>query len=153
MAESDQAVSLFEGGMNCCQAVLCVFGPSLGLDRQTALGLGSAFGGGVGCLGLTCGALTGATLALGLAAQRQGVPGPRLQGLTWELMGRFAARCGSSRCRQLVGPIDTPEGLARVREQGLFRTVCPRLVRVAAELAAELLASLRVEACCRAAVG
>jgi C_GCAxxG_C_C family probable redox protein len=63
----DRAVLLFDEGYSCAQAVLLAFSPSFGLDESTAKLISSTFGGGMGRLRLTCGAVTGAFMVLGLA--------------------------------------------------------------------------------------
>jgi len=63
----DRAVSLFDEGYACSQAVLLAFSPEFDIDETTAKLISSTFGGGMGRLRLTCGAVTGAFMALGLA--------------------------------------------------------------------------------------
>jgi C_GCAxxG_C_C family probable redox protein len=63
----DKAVLLFDEGYACAQAVLLAFSSSFGLDESTAKLISSTFGGGMGRLRLTCGAVTGAFMVLGLA--------------------------------------------------------------------------------------
>ena len=50
---------------NCAQSVLMAFTQSLNIDDETAYKLGSAFGSGMKT-GITCGAITGALMVLGL---------------------------------------------------------------------------------------
>jgi hypothetical protein len=66
MSNSDLAVACFEEGFNCSQSVLSPFAPTLGLDRETALRVAAPFGGGMGRTGETCGAASGALIAIGL---------------------------------------------------------------------------------------
>jgi hypothetical protein len=60
--------------------------------------------------------------------------------LAKEFLNRFGARNnGCVKCRELLGfEIDTPEGLQRAREQGLFETRCPKFVGDAAEIVEQL---------------
>jgi len=140
MSQSEHAVRLFGEGMNCAQAVLSAFAPELGLDLPTALKLATGLGGGMGALGRTCGAVTGGMLALGLKAGGTGKAREKAYELVRELVSRFEARHHSAKCRELIGPIDTPEGLQAAREKNVFRTVCPAFVRDAAEIVEELIA-------------
>ncbi len=64
--KAEQAEENFLAGCNCCQAVLLAFGPECGLDRDTALRLGSSFGGGFGRLRELCGAVSAAGMVLGM---------------------------------------------------------------------------------------
>lgn len=62
------AKTLFENQnphANCCQAVLLPFARELGMDEATIWHIGENFGGGMR-RGATCGAVTGALMALGL---------------------------------------------------------------------------------------
>ena len=57
MSNPDQAVATFASGLNCAQAVLATYAPGLGLERDTALKVASAFGAGMN-RAETCGAVT-----------------------------------------------------------------------------------------------
>lgn len=63
----DQSLEYFKKGMNCAQAVLSALGPRLGLDRETCVKIAAPFGAGMARAQKTCGAVTGALMALGLA--------------------------------------------------------------------------------------
>jgi arsenate reductase len=132
------ALSRFAEGFNCAQAVFSVYAEHLGLDRDTALKLAAGFGGGMGRMASTCGAVTGAFLVLGL---RHGAATPdreakeAIYSRVGEFAGRFQARHGSLVCRELLGcDISDPDGLRRARESGLFASVCPKLVQDACEI-------------------
>lgn len=62
-----QALSLFQDGYACSQAILLAFADRFGLDREKAKMISSTFGGGMGRLREKCGAVTGGFMALGLA--------------------------------------------------------------------------------------
>jgi C_GCAxxG_C_C family probable redox protein len=62
-----KAVSLFDQGYACSQSVLLAFSGQFGLDDQIAKRIASTFGGGMGRLRKTCGAVTGGFMVLGLA--------------------------------------------------------------------------------------
>lgn len=62
-----KAQSLFEEGYACSQSVLLAYADHFKLDKPTASLISSSFGGGMGRLRLTCGAVTGAFMVLGLA--------------------------------------------------------------------------------------
>jgi C_GCAxxG_C_C family probable redox protein len=138
MHQADEAVARFAQGFSCSQAVFSVFAEESGLDRDTALRIASGFGGGMGGMGHTCGAVTGAYMAIGLkhgpvSADREAKAA--VYARVRSFAEQFCARHGSVACRDLLGcDIGTPEGLARARESGVFREVCPRLVRTACEL-------------------
>ena len=67
MNHADRARELFSQGCNCAQAVVCAFGEETGLTQEQAMRLASSFGGGMGGMRETCGAVTGMFMVLGLA--------------------------------------------------------------------------------------
>lgn len=71
MKKPDQAAALFEEGFACSQAVLATFCERFGLDRHIGLKLAEGFSGGIGRQGLTCGAVTGALMVIGLRYGRK----------------------------------------------------------------------------------
>uniref|UniRef100_UPI0032172550 C-GCAxxG-C-C family protein n=1 Tax=uncultured Draconibacterium sp. TaxID=1573823 RepID=UPI0032172550 len=58
---------LFDEGYACSQSVLLAFSDHFKLDKTTAKRIASTFGGGMGRLRETCGAVTGGFMVLGLA--------------------------------------------------------------------------------------
>jgi C_GCAxxG_C_C family probable redox protein len=144
MTAPDEAVALFNQRFNCSQSVLAACGARHGLDRRTALRLGEAFGGGMGRMGLTCGAVTGAFMTIGLVhakltpeddASRQ-----KAIALVRRFRQLFEARHGSLCCRDLIGcDLGTPEGYQQAIDSGVFTNLCPQLVHDAAAIVDELL--------------
>ena len=61
------AQDLFDEGYACSQSVLLAYADHFGLDKSTAKRISSTFGGGMGRLRETCGAVTGGFMVLGLA--------------------------------------------------------------------------------------
>jgi C_GCAxxG_C_C family probable redox protein len=144
MNEVDQAVDCFTKGFNCSQAVLSACGPRYGLDRETALKVAGAFGGGMARMGETCGAVTGAFMVIGLkhAKIKDGDDASREKSykVVTEFVKRFTDQHKSILCRDLLGcDLSTPLGLQTAKDQKLFTTICPKYVRAAAELVHELL--------------
>jgi C_GCAxxG_C_C family probable redox protein len=144
MNRVEQAVSCFTSGLNCSQSVLSTYAEDFGLHREVALKLAAGFGGGMGRMAGTCGAVTGAFMVLGLkhgpvsADDQQGKETvyQRLR----EFAKRFEARNGTTVCRDLIQcDIATPEGLALARQERRFATVCPKFVQDAAEILEEML--------------
>ena len=66
MKRSKHAVSCFKDGFSCSQALLSTYGDQFGLNHELALKVSGAFGGGMGRMGETCGAVTGAFMVIGL---------------------------------------------------------------------------------------
>jgi C_GCAxxG_C_C family probable redox protein len=66
MTKADEAVSLFNQGFNCAQAVLSVFAPDFGLNLDMARRISQGFGAGIGRTDNICGSLSGAIMVIGL---------------------------------------------------------------------------------------
>ena len=142
MNQTETALSRFAEGFNCSQAVVSAFAEDLGLEEETALRIATGFGGGMGRMAETCGAVTGAIMVLGLrhgAATPDRAAKERAYQQVVEFVRRFKARNGTTTCRELLGcDIGTPEGLQRACDENLFTTLCPRFVRDAVEVLQEM---------------
>lgn len=143
MSKVDQAVGCFCGGAACSQAIAAIYGPDFGLPREQAMKLASGFAGGMR-LGETCGAVTGAFMVLGLkfagphCDQRDGRG--NVYAALADFVARFQQRNRTVVCKQLLGcDISTAEGAQKATRDGLFRTICPNLVKDAAEILEEML--------------
>ena len=66
MNHAQKARDLFLSGCSCSQAVFAAFSGDFGMDEQTALRLASSFGGGMGGMRETCGAVSGMLMVAGL---------------------------------------------------------------------------------------
>ena len=144
MSKVENARTDFEAGFSCSQALLAAYGAQLGLDRETALKVAGAFGGGIGRLGRTCGAVTGSVMVIGLKYGKTKAEDDEKKEKTYRLVGEFVeefrARNGSTICRELLGSdIGTSEGMQLAEERGLFTSLCPKLVHDAAEIVGQLL--------------
>jgi len=135
-------VTHFDEGCNCAQAVLSVHTDEFGLNEQVAFRIASGFGGGMGRMAETCGAVTGAMMVLGL---RHGGNSPdreskeRIYMKIRDFAERFKARNGSLLCRDLLDcDISTPEGVKIARDKNLITRLCPKYVRDAVEILDEM---------------
>ena len=122
----------FGMGVICAQQVLSHFSEKFGLPYEDALRIASCFGSGMGQAS-TCGCVTGALMAMGLA---HGVAGPcsleqkqSLNARRDAFMAAFAAANGSIECRGVLGhDLTDPQQLAVIKEKKLFTTVCVPLI-------------------------
>ena len=143
MDKAAHAVKLFDDGYNCSQSVLGAFAESFGMDKKTALTLASGFGGGVGCMGGVCGALTGAIMVLGFkygsSEASDKTTKNEMYRKTRSLSEEFKLRSGSLYCRDLLGfDMSTEEGQLATKRPDAFHD-CPEFVRMAAEILEEML--------------
>lgn len=143
MTNAERAAELFDSGLNCCQAVLIVFGPSYGVNPETAKSLARAFGGGMGRLGKTCGAVSAAVIVLGLASDREDEAEAKTVAYSRviEFFEQFEALHGATDCRSLLGTdISSDEERQKARDNGLFKQLCPVFVKDTAAILERLLA-------------
>jgi C_GCAxxG_C_C family probable redox protein len=144
MSKVELAVSSFREDLDCSQSLLSTYGPEFGLSREIALRIADAFGGGMGRMGETCGAVTGAFMALSLRYGRSVIGDTqtrdRLYSMVVEFTNRFRIRNGSTVCRELLSnDIHTSQGLENIKAKDLFLILCPKYVQDAAEIVEELL--------------
>ncbi len=144
MSRIEQAVSNFKDGFNCSQSILSTFSVEFGLNRDIALKLATGFGGGMGLLGKTCGAVTGALMVIGLkygtASIEDKAAVEKTYGLVQKFIKEFTDINGSSSCHDLLDcDISTPEGINSAMEKNLFTTLCPNFVRTSAEILEKIL--------------
>ncbi len=142
MSNVEKAARMFRDGCNCSQAVLAVFGEPLGAPRELAMRIAAGFAGGMR-LGETCGAVTGAFMVLGLRHCTADADRPAGRAEAYarvtEFAKRFKERNASVCCRDLLGcDISTGEGLKQAKKQGMFQTVCVRMVEDAIEILEEM---------------
>jgi C_GCAxxG_C_C family probable redox protein len=144
MNNPERAVSCFKETFSCSQAILSTYGPELGLEKETALKVAGAFGGGMARMGEVCGAVTGAFMVIGLKHDKIKAEDEEAKEKTYlivrEFVERFKSRNGSIKCRELLGyDISTLGGIKLIKEKNLFYTICVKYVRDAAEIIEELL--------------
>jgi C_GCAxxG_C_C family probable redox protein len=144
MSDIEKAVSCFNEGFMCSQAVLAAYAGQFSMDRETALKVSAAFGGGMGRMGEICGAVTGAFMVIGLKYGRIAVTDTKslekTNRLVKEFSDRFKSLNGSIVCRELLGcDLSTPDGLKTFVDKKLRDTLCTKFVRDAAEIVEQLL--------------
>jgi len=120
------------------------FANDFGLERELALRMACGFGGGIGGLGGTCGAVTGAIIVLGLKYGKTRPEDEAAKQKTYrlvrELIRRFEEGHQTLLCRDLIGiDLSTPEGLKAAQEKKVFATTCSSFVRDALEILEQLL--------------
>jgi len=144
MTKAERALELYGSNFNCSQAVLTAFASEFGLDEELALKLGNPLGSGARS-GEVCGAVSGALMVLGLkygqCRSEDNESKARAYAVTDEFLRRFREAEGSIVCRCLLGyDLTRPEDMAHIREQNLFRTLCPKVIAKAVEVLESVLA-------------
>lgn len=136
MTKTEKAETLFRSGCNCAQAVFAAFADGFGLDEELAKRVSCGLGGGVGRLREVCGAVTGATLVLGL---RHGSDRTATYPAVQDFCSRFKAETGSLVCRELLSGTGATAGGAPEARTGEYyrKRPCVELVKLAARLLEE----------------
>ena len=127
-----EAARLHEMGYNCAQSVVCAMAPAIDLDADGAFVLAEGFGAGMGGMTETCGAVSGAVMALSQVestGRDQIGSKAKTYKLSRELSARFASTNGSTVCRELKG-IGSGAGALRS---------CPGCIDDAIDLAVDIL--------------
>jgi C_GCAxxG_C_C family probable redox protein len=142
MNKVEIATSLFKKGYNCSQALLVSYGIELGLNRKTAMKIASAFGGGIGRMGETCGAVTGAIMIIGLIYGKSRLDKnakAKTYELTRKFVKKFKARNNSIICRELIGIDISSNSELNSNVNEIIKVKCPAYVQNAAEIIEEII--------------
>lgn len=119
---------------NCAQAVACTLAPLIGADEELCFRAAEGLGGGMGGLTETCGAVSGAAMAIGLAnsnGQDDRTSKQATYRIVRKLVSDFREQNGSTLCLELKG-IKTKQPLRS----------CDGCIVDALQLAADALAGL-----------
>jgi C_GCAxxG_C_C family probable redox protein len=126
-------MAMFQGGRQCAQSVLVAFSGSTGLPVETALRLATPLGAGCGRRSLTCGAVTGALLVIGLKTGERDAIDLEAREETYRLVNEFSRRFveknGSVNCGELLGlDLATEAGRALMVEKDYRSSRCAKFV-------------------------
>ena len=144
MDKPGRSVEYFKNGFNCSQSVFATFAEELGVNPDSALKLANGFGAGIGRTQKTCGAVTGAIMALGLKYGKGINDDETKKAKGYEMaikfIDEFTKNHGSTECMVLIGhDMKTEEGAKAIEENDLFVHVCAKLVKDAATITEKLL--------------
>jgi C_GCAxxG_C_C family probable redox protein len=132
----EELAARFSAGGLCSQCTLEPWADALGYDVEELRRMSAAFGGGM-FRGDTCGGVTGALMAIGLAF---GDDVELTKQKTAEFQAAFIERFGTTICRELLGyDLSRPGELEKARESGKMIDVCAVVVRAASEILREML--------------
>ena len=98
-SRAEEAVNKKKSGYNCAQAVACTYCDLAGIDEETAKQMTQAFAGGMCTMEASCGAMTGAAIALGLINKQ---PGKTMMDIR-AMMTAFKEQNKSVICKELKG--------------------------------------------------
>ena len=146
MSRAEKAKQLFLQGYACSQAVALAFADVMQMTEEDIAKLMLPFGGGLGRLCLTCGAVSGMAFVYGktcVSAENTAENKANTYAVTRELAQKFEAECGSLICAELLDAMNvavevggTPETRG---EEYYKKRSCADIVYTAAEILEEFL--------------
>jgi len=144
MSKADDAHRLFLKRFTCSASVFSAFSGELGLDPDTAKKIACGFGGGLSKTGNLCGAVSGAIMVIGLkygkCEEGDDAATEKTRALTRQFIAEFTKKNGSINCTELLGyNLSNPEEYAQARDEEIFVTKCPLMVRDAADILEKIL--------------
>ena len=144
MSRAEKAKEYFLQGYACSQAVALAFADLVPMDEETLTKITLPFGGGLGRLRLTCGAVSGMAAVVGLLfAKGENTPENKknVYAIVQELCGKFQAENGSLICGELLRGMNVPVqigGVAEARTQEYYqKRSCAEMVAHAARILEE----------------
>jgi len=144
MSGIEKVISSFRGDFNCAQSVFSSYATQYGLDKDTALKLSTGFGGGMGRMQNTCGAVSGAFMVIGLRYGMGINSDIEARDKTYETVRDFTNRFqkihGSINCKELLGcDISTLKGREYYDQNDFFEKKCLEYVKDSAKILEEIL--------------
>lgn len=107
MDRVDEADMIFHSGFNCCQSVFGAYASDFGMSEDEAFKLSCGFGGGMGRTKNTCGAVTGAVMAISMKYGKFRQEDTEAKDLTYQkvrdFINEFIKENGSDNCYKLIG--------------------------------------------------
>lgn len=151
MSRAERAKEYFLQGYACSQAVALAFADVIGLEEDVIKKIMLPFGGGMGRLRLTCGAISGMAAVIGmLFAEAENTPENKKKtyAITQELCGKFKEEYGSLICAELLASAKVPvevggEAEPRTKEYYKKRS-CGDMVAQAAKILEDYLIEQKV---------
>lgn len=141
---TEKTLAAFRSGLNCSQSVLTAFTEDLNFDNNLALSLSCGFGAGMGRLQGTCGAVTGAFMAIGAYNCQKFTDNKDRKEKTYamvqEFNDRFVSLNGTTECRKLIScDLTTEEGRKYAHDQQLFEKVCEKCIADSVDILEDLI--------------
>lgn len=138
-----KATEMFKQTFNCAESVLAGVADELGIESELIPRIASGFGAGISRRGETCGALSGAIMALGIKYGRT-TPDNSAKAVLYAMVGElwtaFEQKFEHVTCNELTGcEMLSEEGMNEFKSRNLHNTLCPKFVAWAAEHAMTLI--------------
>ncbi len=151
MSRAERAKEKFLHGYACSQAVALAFSDIMGLEEGALSKLTLPFGGGMGRLRLTCGAVSGMAMVIG-GVFGEGENSPenkkKVYAIVQELCDKFKSETGSLICAELLAARKVPVeigGEAETRTPEYYqKRSCADMVYIAARILEEYFIEKRI---------
>ena len=144
MNRPQQAKQNFLNGLNCTQALMLAFSDLLNVPEETLKAVALPMGAGMGRLRLTCGAVSGAAMTLGLLYPNKSKA--EMYALVQEFARRFKEKNGSVICGELLTgahiKADTSPNPEERTPEYYKKRPCPELIYDAAVILEEMTAEI-----------
>ena len=132
-AKAEKAKESFRKGLNCAQSVLSAYIEEYQSDNKTALSLACGFGGGMGRLQETCGAVTGSFMVIGLHNCKKYADNRERKEGSYAMIQRFDSKFrsiyGATDCRSLLKcDLRTEKGRKYVADNNLHEKICEKCI-------------------------
>lgn len=145
MNKAKEARKYFDNNFNCAQSVLVTFADEFNISEDVALRIACAFGGGMGRQQLTCGAVSGALMVIGLKYGKSINDSEEKKKLTYsktvEFINEFKKINGSICCKDLLDGLDmnNEEDFKKILSQNMFQIRCGKYVGDAATIVEKII--------------
>ncbi len=140
----ENALTLFDSGLNCAQSVVASYAEEFGADKKLLLQTACGFGAGMGRLQETCGAATGAFMAIGIATCKTESDNLKRKEMSYASIQTFKKKFiemnNAIDCRTLLGvDLLSEEGRQAMAAGVLHATVCKKCISDAIKITDELI--------------
>ena len=146
MSRVERAKEKFLQGYACSQAVALAFCDVMGVEEEVVSKIMLPFGGGIGRLRMTCGAISGMAAVIGMVfskAENDPENKKTTYAIVQELCAKFKAETGSLICSELLSGMNVPVevgGIAEARSTEYYKKrSCGEMVALAAKILEEYL--------------
>jgi C_GCAxxG_C_C family probable redox protein len=145
-SKAEKAIRSFRADLNCAQSVLTAYAEDFNLDPDLLSAISCGFGGGMGRLQETCGAVTGAFMVFGIHNSKNYKENKDLKDKTYAMVQQFSEKFkaihGTLDCHALLNcDMKTEEGQRHIKANRLHETICEKCVADSVRIIDEIIAS------------
>jgi len=143
MLKRENKLQNTSSSLNCAQQVLVKYCERYGLKREMAIKIASAFGGGIGLMGETCGAITGALMVIGIkygSSKDDKKSVENKEKAVNKFIPAFLSLNGSMKCKDLLRlDFRIPKEHKMINENKITENLCPSFINNSIEILDQLL--------------